>query len=719
MRNKMLLFICFMFFLFAFAGCSEKEYSVTFKDSLGNTIETVTLKDGDALEYPEYNLDGYFLDSWDKELDNITEDTIITANLTKITKKYTYLNNEKVLKEESIDYDKTSTPPDVELEEKYSSYEWALKSKVETGSVYEYIYEIVFTPIKKEYIYKDNGEVIKEETLDFDAVSTKPTINLGEKYSSYEWKLVSKTETGEKYSYVYEVEYTIKTFTVTFKDSNGDIIDEERVNYGESATAPNVETIREYTWDKEFSNVTQNLVVTIQYLTQIYEITYYDGASKLNLTPNTYEKDDNFALPKHEKEGYFFVGWFASDISLFNITKIDASMEGDITLYARYVETSEKEPLVLPETEFYFTAINKTPHSSGNGTFVYQPKFPTGVSSTSVLAYDWSTSDSTIATVSAYSSISGKSAGFCILTATLKTDASVKVCCVIKVTSEGVSFATVEEANEGGTCEVTFVDKDNNVISKTITTKGGSVIYPIPPLEEGLMFTGWDKSNYNITADTTIKATYKEGNSNYQGKKIALIGDSISTYEGYIPEGYSCFYPYPTADVNDVNQTWWMEVVNKIGAGMFINNSYSGSCVGTDISSSSKNDTRLSKLVINNIKPDVIIIYMGSNDCASSYVSLSAYTSSYKIMIEKLQVLCPESEIVLCTMPTSNLYTNANKELYNKVILDYADEFSLNVIDFASVDITPHLVDSAHPNKEGMMKIAEKAIADLQSFVLE
>ena len=117
----------------------------------------------------------------------------------------------------------------------------------------------------------------------------------------------------------------------------------------------------------------------------------------------------------------------------------------------------------------------------------------------------------------------------------------------------------------------------------------------------------------------------------------------MSTYQTIVPDGYSCFYPYPTADVNDVNQTWWMKVCNKIGASMYINNSYSGSCVATDGSSSSSNVDRLEKLVVNEKSADVIIIFMGSNDAGNnSGILESKFGEKYESMINSIYELCGE-----------------------------------------------------------------------------
>ena len=44
-------------------------------------------------------------------------------------------------------------------------------------------------------------------------------------------------------------------------------------------------------------------------------------------------------------------------------------------------------------------------------------------------------------------------------------------------------------------------------------------------------------------------------NNPFKDKWVSILGDSISTYKGYIPEGNSNYCP--NDDVNDVSKTWW------------------------------------------------------------------------------------------------------------------------------------------------------------------
>ena len=468
------------------------------------------------------------------------------------------------------------------------------------------------------------------------------------------------------------------------------------------------ETARTLVEDKYFIEYTLNYTLKSK-----YTITYKDGNNVLELNPTTYEIGNILELPTYEKDGYYFVGWFLSNISLDKVEAIEADMKGDITLIARFTEIVKQKPIELPEASHHFERIKKTPHSSGNGTFVYQPEYPAGVA-TGASNYEWSTSNQYVATVSQFSSITAKKAGYCVLTAKSLLDSSVTINCIIHVGVDGVRVATLEEANNIVTYKVTFVGKDGEKIDEQIVQKGGYAIAPKPLEYEGLAFTGWDKEVYNITADTTITATYKKGTNNYAGKSFSIIGDSISTYQDFVPKGYKTFYPYPTADVNDVNQTWWMQAINKVGGSLFINNSYSGSCVAAGGSSSSNNPTRLKELIASNQYSDVIIIFMGSNDCNDrSGVTASNFETQYREMLDKLNELCSGAELILCTLPKSNLYSAARQTEFNGIINNIAKDYSLNVITLDKVDLVPHLIDSAHPGTSGMTALANQIIKDL------
>lgn len=101
--------------------------------------------------------------------------------------------------------------------------------------------------------------------------------------------------------------------------------------------------------------------------------------------------------------------------------------------------------------------------------------------------------------------------------------------------------------------------------------------------------------------------------------RVSILGDSYSTFQGYIPDGNASWYYTPVdtsrTDVENVSQTWWWQVISQSGCLIERNDSYSGATV----SYHGYNDedfsdrafvTRLPRLG----SPDIILIFGGTND---------------------------------------------------------------------------------------------------------
>ncbi len=69
-----------------------------------------------------------------------------------------------------------------------------------------------------------------------------------------------------------------------------------------------------------------------------YTITYMDGSTKLDLTPNKFSADSSaIVLPTAPtKAHYTFAGWYAEAALENAVTEIDVTTESNITLYAKY-----------------------------------------------------------------------------------------------------------------------------------------------------------------------------------------------------------------------------------------------------------------------------------------------------------------------------------------------------------------------------------------------
>ena len=130
------------------------------------------------------------------------------------------------------------------------------------------------------------------------------------------------------------------------------------------------------------------------------------------------------------------------------------------------------------------------------------------------------------------------------------------------------------------------------------------------------------KEASKLTAAEDKKPTLAD----FKGKKVSILGDSISTYVGVSNNasynstigGNKLYYSSPGSKGGIYQQdTWWQQVTDVMGMELLVNNSWTGSCVwktraGTpgaylDRCVQLHNDHT-------NEDPDVIMVFMGTND---------------------------------------------------------------------------------------------------------
>ena len=123
------------------------------------------------------------------------------------------------------------------------------------------------TVTKHTVTFKDwNGTVLKTQSVYHTGAATAPANPTRTGYTFTGW---DKAFTNVTADLVVTAQYSANTYTVTFKDWNGTVLKTQQVQYGGAATAPANPTRTGYTftgWDKAFNNVTANLVVTAQYV---------------------------------------------------------------------------------------------------------------------------------------------------------------------------------------------------------------------------------------------------------------------------------------------------------------------------------------------------------------------------------------------------------------------------------------------------------------------
>ena len=93
-------------------------------------------------------------------------------------------------------------------------------------------------------------------------------------------------------------------------------------------------------------------------------------------------------------------------------------------------------------------------------------------------------------------------------------------------------------------------------------------------------------------------------------KSISILGDSYSTFEGYLqPDTNSIWYyvsPRQQTDVTSVKQTWWHKFIKENNYRLCVNNSFSGPTIIR--CTENKDDIRTSQLIHTGNKRTIRII---------------------------------------------------------------------------------------------------------------
>ena len=197
---------------------------------------------------------------------------------------------------------------------------------------------------------------------------------------------------------------------------------------------------------------------------------------------------------------------------------------------------------------------------------------------------------------------------------------------------------------------------------------------------------------------------------------FSVYGDSISTYEGVTPDGWSIFYTGEQREATGVQtpaDTWWMQVINHFGGVLGVNNSYAGSTVYGTRPTSGNSDERTQALGAAGA-PDVILISMGGNDCAFG-LKLKEFGRYYRRMLRKLTELYPNAEIwcgnlmrgkiIPGGIPFFNTESMSSRGPYQAVIEKEAPAAGCHVAKLGTDFYEAY--DGAHPTLNGMNYIAQ------------
>ena len=481
---------------------TETTYTVTFVDYDGTVLDTQTVVEGSSATAPaDPTRDGdaqytYTFAGWDTDFSKITADTTVTATYSSTVNSYTVTfvdYDGTVINTQTVEYGKSATAP-------------------------------------------------ADPTRDGDAQYTYTFAGWDTDFS----KITADTTVTATYS------STVNSYTVTFVDYDGTVLNTQTVEYGKSATAPADPTRdgdAQYTytfagWDTDFSKITADTTVTATYTSTVnsYTVTFvdYDGTV---LDTQTVEYGKSATAPADPtRDGYTFTGW---DTGFENIT-------ADITVTATYEQTGDIYYTVT-FVDFDGTVLKEEKVLAGSdATPPLEPLRESTTSGSSFMAtttyYIFDSWDGSYTNVQADTTV----------TATYTTDTSTRW-------------------NTKTYYFVYFKDWDGTILKQQNIKSGNTVTPPDDPSREGYTFTGWDSTNFTITAETTYTATYSANVTSYTVTFVDYDGTVLDTQT--VEQGKAATAPAdPTRD-GDAQYTYtfagWDTDFSKITADTTVTATYS------------------------------------------------------------------------------------------------------------------------------------------------
>lgn len=217
--------------------------------------------------------------------------------------------------------------------------------------------------------------------------------------------------------------------------------------------------------------------------------------------------------------------------------------------------------------------------------------------------------------------------------------------------------------------------------------------------------------------------------------KISILGDSISTYEGFNPYGYHVYYKGERLidnQISSVDDVWWKQVIDGICGELCVNNSYSGSTVAGGFPPSACSKERCSDLHEESF-PDVILVYIGTNDRGfevelgmDAPQDTQKFYGAYRSMLKQIKCNYPTAKVVCATLLMGRLKDGIDLDYdrfmrednrYNEAIRLAVKEECCLLADLALFGERYETLDYCHPTKNGHSTMAKLWLKCLNSLL--
>ena len=197
------------------------------------------------------------------------------------------------------------------------------------------------------------------------------------------------------------------------------------------------------------------------------------------------------------------------------------------------------------------------------------------------------------------------------------------------------------------------------------------------------------------------------------GRSIGILGDSISTFAGFVPEESKCYYPSAAGtDVLRVEQTWWHLLMDRHCMKLIVNDSYSGATVCTH----NREDQPVSASFVERVKrsfsgenpPDYIFLFGLTNDNwldrTVGQLQFADWTETD--LRQALPAYCYVLDYLARHNPQAKIVTIINTGMKPEVddgMIRAAEHYGAYVVELQSIQES-----NGHPTAQGMIQIADQ-----------
>lgn len=195
---------------------------------------------------------------------------------------------------------------------------------------------------------------------------------------------------------------------------------------------------------------------------------------------------------------------------------------------------------------------------------------------------------------------------------------------------------------------------------------------------------------------------------------VSILGDSYSTFEGFIPEGNAIWYfasPQKRTDVTKVEETWWWQVISKGGYKLGVDESWSGATIcntGYDDKDYTERSfvTRSTRLG----SPDIILICGATNDSWAGVkmgdyqysdwkrADLYYFRPAMAKLLDNIRLHYPNVKVYFI------LNTELRKEI-NESVETICKHYNVPLIKLHDIE-----KQNGHPNIKGMKSFADQVL---------